>query len=156
MKCEFGGSWLRSHNVTAGFSENVAGIYFDRNFIPLLDLLTGASRYTREFTEHAKLILETCEFHSHRSLSDYCIGVQNLRTRNKENAVHAYMTMVTDAANVTLRWSGMKQGHLDIYTTLRTDVDSTQIGGLLIGAQLKSRRGDSPLLASSVGAVHDG
>jgi len=153
MKCEFAGSWLHGHNVTAvaGIFEDEAGVYFDRHYSPISSLLRNASQYTREFTEHAKMILEVCHFDEQSS--DYCISVRTHRRQKVRGNPH--MTMVTDAANVTVRWSGLYHSHVDIYVVLQKDIDSIQIGGLLAASpKHQIRRGKSPLLASSVGAVN--
>jgi len=155
MECEFGGSWLGGHNVTAvaagGEGGMEAGIYFDGHFVSIPNLLKNTSQYTREFTGHSKMILEICQIAN--DMSDYCISTFSFRRQNKGN--HTYMTMVTDAANITVRYTSIHFGHLDIYTTLQKDVDFAQIGGLLAGGKLQTRRGGSPLLAASVGAVHE-
>jgi len=150
MRCEFGGSWLRGQNVTA-VGEAESGIYFDGHFTSISDLLQNTSQYTREFAGRTKMILEICGPRS-RDTSDYCTSVGSLR-KVKSKGFHAYMTMVTDVANITVRYSGFQKSHLDIYTRLQKDAGSFQIGGLLAGQKRQVRQGDSPLLASSVGAV---
>lgn len=158
LKCEFGGSWLDGHNVTAVGSEGGenagAGVYFDSTYLRFSTLLQDVSQYTWE-TEHAKMILENCREGRN---SDYCTSVQSLR-KSKDSGSHPYMTMVTDVANITVRWSsGTGRSHLDIYTTLRKDADgedagSADIGGLLVGPKHKIARRSSVLAAFSVGSV---
>jgi hypothetical protein len=148
IKCEFGGSWLRGQNVTV---VDTRGIYFDGHFVSISNLLENTSQYTREFTGRTKMILEICDM-KNVHMSDYCTSVRSLR--KQDWGIHAYMTMVTDAGNITLRYSSLHAySHLDIYIMLQKDFDSTQIGGLLAGQKRQVRQGDSPLLASSVGSV---
>jgi hypothetical protein len=156
MECEFGGSWLRGQNVTAvGAAETDvdAGIYFDGHFVSISNLLENTSQYTREFTGRTKMILEVCGT-KNVHMSEYCLSVRGLR--KDERGSHAFMTMVTEAGNITIRYSALHAySHIDVYTRLQNGFDSTQIGGLLAGQKRQVLKGDSPLLASSVGSVHE-